>query len=210
MNAKLEFNNEGVAEITRGDLILRIVLDTYMLDPREDDNLGVMVCFHKRYKLGDNNDIDFHDFECWNEMEAYIEGKLNAKYILPLYLLDHSILAISTTSFNDRWDSGHVGFVYVTEKRINEWYGKDVDKEMVLQQLRNEVDIYNHYLRGEGYGYIVVKLITCPTCFHFKEETVGSCFGFYSPGDALEHVVQQYPEFKMEVKNRADIGITEE
>ena len=39
---------------------------------------------------------------------------ISDKYItLPLYLMDHSGLAMQTTSFNDPWDSGQVGWIYV-------------------------------------------------------------------------------------------------
>ena len=38
---------------------------------------------------------------------------ISEKYItLPLYLMDHSGLAMQTTSFNDPWDSGQVGWIY--------------------------------------------------------------------------------------------------
>jgi len=36
--------------------------------------------------------------------------------ILPLYLLDHSGLAMNTGGFNDRWDSSQVGFIYMDKK----------------------------------------------------------------------------------------------
>lgn len=40
---------------------------------------------------------------------------ISEKYItLPLYLMDHSGLAMQTTSFNDPWDSGQVGWIYVS------------------------------------------------------------------------------------------------
>jgi hypothetical protein len=35
------------------------------------------------------------------------------------------------------------------------------------------------YLRGEVYGYEIVKKIKCPTCHETHEEDIDSCWGFY-------------------------------
>lgn len=34
--------------------------------------------------------------------------------MVPLYLLDHSHLSLSIVDFNDRWDSGQIGFAFLT------------------------------------------------------------------------------------------------
>ena len=48
---------------TRGPYVLVIQPDDDPLNPREDDNFGKMVCFHRRYPLGDHhNYIDKDDF----------------------------------------------------------------------------------------------------------------------------------------------------
>ena len=52
------------------------------------------------------------------EERAVDDAMLNViseKYIMmPLYLMDHSGLAMQTESFHDPWDSGQVGWIYVT------------------------------------------------------------------------------------------------
>lgn len=48
---------------TRGPYVLVIQPDDNPFNPREDDNFGKMVCFHRRYHLGDHhNYIDKDDF----------------------------------------------------------------------------------------------------------------------------------------------------
>jgi len=47
-----------------------------------------------------------------------------ANLILPLYLLDHSGITISTRDFNDRWDSGQIGWTYVSNEDIAKEFGK--------------------------------------------------------------------------------------
>ena len=41
------------------DLVLSIIQDVDAEDPRNWDNLGTMICFHRRYSLGDK-----HDYSC--------------------------------------------------------------------------------------------------------------------------------------------------
>jgi hypothetical protein len=38
-------------------------------------------------------------------------------YVLPLYLYDHGNITMSTGSFHDTWDSGRVGFIYMTKEK---------------------------------------------------------------------------------------------
>lgn len=141
--------------------------------PRNWENLGKMVCFHKRYDLGDKHDYDHNYYDGWEAMEKDIIKKENVAVILPLYLYDHSGITISTSSFNDRWDSGMIGFIYMTKKDAIENYGKKIMtpkvKERALKNLEGEVETYDQYLTGDVYGFKV---------FEDDEET-DSCWGFY-------------------------------
>ena len=92
--------------------------------------------------------------------------------ILPLYLLDHSGLSISTHSFNDRWDSGHVGYIYCTKEKIIEEYGKfnDYTIAKAKQVLETEVEFYDHYLKGDTYCFSLYDIN--------DKEYIESCGGF--------------------------------
>jgi len=124
-------------------------------DPREDDNLGTMVCFHGKYKLGDTHDINHNDFSSFEEMERYLVKKTKAKIILPLYLYDHSGITMSTTAFSCRWDSGQVGFIYITAEKIRKEYNvKRISPkliEKVTEILQAEVKEYDDFLTGNQY-----------------------------------------------------------
>ena len=49
---------------------------------------------------------------------------ISEKYVvMPLYLLDHSGLAMQTESFHDPWDSGQVGWVYVSKEDVLKEFG---------------------------------------------------------------------------------------
>jgi hypothetical protein len=99
---------------------LEIVQDTDPESPRTWDNLGTMVCFHKRYELGDKTDYRTEDYDSWEELKEGIIKNEGEVVILPLYLYDHSGITISTSSFDCRWDSGCVGFICVSKDKIRE------------------------------------------------------------------------------------------
>jgi hypothetical protein len=181
---------------------INICSDDDPMNPRDNDNLGTMLCFHSRYNLGDKQtDIKSNDFSGWEEMENYLIKKEKACVILPLYLYDHSGITMRTTSFNDRWDSGQVGFAYVTSEKIRKEYSvKSINKaikDKVTSVLEAEVEEYDQFIRGDVYGYDIRKITKCDLdCEH--EETVDSCWGFYGEIDycltEAKAVVDSYKE----------------
>lgn len=154
---------------------IKIYIDEFNEDPREWDNLGTMICFHKRYNLGDKNDLNSEDFEGWDDLESYIQKEYDASVILPLYMYDHSGITIRTYPFSCRWDSGQIGFIYVSKEDVRkEFEVKRISKKIrdkVERILLSEVNIYDQYVRGDVYGYIINDPIT--------EEHVDSCWGFF-------------------------------
>lgn len=141
--------------------VVEIHMDTDPVNPREEwDPIGKMVCFHKKYTLGDKHDLKTDMFSGWDAMERHLYNRMDAAVVIPLYLLDHSGIAMSTRSFNDPWDSGRVGFIYMTKEDAKKnWNKKIITKNLrqkITECLENEVKIYDCYLRGEVYGYNVI------------------------------------------------------
>ena len=166
---------------------LFLVHDLDPESPREWDNLGTMVCFHRNYWLGDKNPRgeSKHNFKNNQEFLEWWEENGNDGVILPLYLYDHSGLTMSVNEFNDRWDSGQVGWIYATKETIIKEYG-EFDKE------KDEVAVYNQYLQGDVWGYIVENE---------DGEHLDSCWGFYGYEYAKEEGKRQ---LEWEVKNFHD------
>jgi hypothetical protein len=133
-----------------------------------------MACFHGRHTLGDN-DLGFKDsdFRSWGDMERYLIEERKARIILPLFLLDHSGLRMKVGSFHDPWDSGQVGYIFVTADKIRKDYRvKRISKRVLALAeacLRSEVETYDDYLTGSVYGIVLKK----------GEETKDDCWGFY-------------------------------
>ena len=136
--------------------------DVEAQNPRKwDNNLTKMVCFHNTYNLGDEHDFKQSDYSSWDEVKKAIYRKEGGKdkiaVMKPLYMYNHGGITISTEPFNDRWDSGQIGWVYVTKDNIRETYDiKRVTKEYrekAEELLNGEVEMYDKYLKGDIYRF---------------------------------------------------------
>ena len=161
-------------------------------NPRTWDNLGTMVCFHKSYNLGDETEYDSSDYSSWDEMLEDIEKNEDPLIVLPLYLLDHSGLSINTTGFNNlgyigMYDSGQVGFIYITKEKVREEFSaKRISsklKDRIETYLKNEVTMYDNYLRGDIYGFILEEKEECDSEGDCEYNEIESEWGFMGIDD---------------------------
>lgn len=189
---------EAINEKKVGNYLIEIFPDNNPESPREWSNLGKMICFHNRYDLGDKHDYNHSDYNSWDEMEKAIVKENNVAVILPLYLYDHSGITISTTPFSCSWDSGQIGFTYVSKEDVlKEFGGKIVTKKLKEKAegiLKGEVKTYDQYLVGDVYGYKISKITTCDQGHEHKEE-IDSVWGFYGEDYCMEEaegIVQYY------------------
>lgn len=160
-------------------LTLQIKQDIDPQNPRTEwDNLGVMVCFHNRYGLGDESDLRSDSFSGWDDVENHLRRECGAVIVLPLYLYDHGGITIRTEPFSCPWDSGPVGFIYATRDGILKGYGRDPKKNILTKKLKeqareclkSEVTSYDQFLRGDVYGFVIEDE---------DGDHVDSCWGFF-------------------------------
>ena len=207
---------------------VRIVRDSEALDPRKeyDGHSSRMICWHRRYNLGDEHSYDSDDFlkelaceadaetekridylengyynsvyehaktidieDCHGFAAGKVNGQVNALIeivvrnnfvMLPLYLYDHSGITMSTGSFDCKWDSGQVGWIICDKKTIDAHF--DGDRDKAEDALRADVKVYDQYLTGDVYGYVVEErdTVDCPCCDRpFEWAQTASCWGFY-------------------------------
>lgn len=161
---------------------LEVALSENAENPRMWDNFAKLVCFHRRYDLGDKHNYKFDDYESWEEVEEAIRNEHNVIAMAPLYLYDHSGITIATKPFGCRWDSGRVGVAYVTKEQLEYIGGFE---ENAQEYLEAEVKTYDSYIRGEVYDYSIIEVETCNLgCEH--DNVVESCGGYYTEEEALE------------------------
>lgn len=205
-------SNEAHSEIYRG-FHISIRYDTDPCNPRKEyDNAATMVCFHRRYDLGDEHSyreptdavadicgLDCDDLDHADDRDEAIAKALEAYdgYVLPLYLYDHSGITIKTSPFSCPWDSGQVGIIYVSPAKADEEWplqeGETAEarRERILTYMRNEVAEYDNYLTGNVYGYIVSTIDEDEDPDEEVED--GSCWGF--SGDYEENALKEAKEF---------------
>lgn len=142
-------------------------------NPREDYNVTSIYCFHKRYYIGDEHDHSSDEFDSWDEFKQHLIDKHDAFVVKPLYMYEHSGMTINTTGFSCNWDSGQVGWVFVTKKEAeaNGWDEKRCEDVIV-----EDVAYYDRYVSGEpAYRFNVSG-----------PDLDDDCGGFDSEDDAIE------------------------
>jgi hypothetical protein len=160
---------------------LKIEHDDDPMNPRTDwDNITTMICFHKRYDLGDKTDYKSDNFDSWDELKTQIESDYKVLMIKPLYMYDHSGITISTSPFGCNWDSGQIGWVFIDKDNLQRISGdSDGFNELNLEEITDsEVKTYDQYVTGEVYRYTIYEIETC-SLGHEHKNFVEGCGGYF-------------------------------
>lgn len=206
-------------EETKNGYRLKIIADQDAENPRTAwDNAAVMVCEHRRYNLGDEDGADeakdavraSRDYrESWEneESDRYLDlsepndlwkavQRCSDIIACPLYLYDHSGITISMSKgggnpFSCRWDSGMVGFIFMTKAAILKNWMKPEGmrltpalKAQAEDLMEGETNTYDMYLTGDVWGYVVERLD--PEEPDEDGEEVDACWGMFGDDYALE------------------------
>ena len=139
--------------ITYRDHKISIYQDEDPSDPRNDDQHCKMVCYHPRYKLGDEQ----QEFESKEELDRFLKEN-DVLYRQPLYLYDHSGITIKTTTFaqdSAGRDTSNVGIIYINLEERKKMRGDaPFNLELAKTIMAAEVTEYADYLEGNTYGFI--------------------------------------------------------
>ena len=145
---------------------IEVFIDRDAESPREWA-VGTMCCWHKRYNFGDEKAKLRFDPNWFNSFDDLIEAKLDENdVVLPIYMFDHSGIALSTTPFSCTWDSGQLGFTYMDKATIIKEFGdlSDKSKQKAESILISEVEIYGDYVSGNVFYYRESETNPCLTC----------------------------------------------
>jgi hypothetical protein len=173
---------------------IEIWRDTTSESPREWCNIGTITHWHRTYDaLGDAR-ISRDDAE---EFIAQLD-KEDALY-LPVYMYDHGGIALKTSPFSCRWDSGQVGVIHISKERARREQGvKRITKKTrkrILDYLDDEIRILDLYVRGDVYGI---------TEF-YEEDPLVSIGGFYAESreDLFNQVIDHFKADNHEAIHKA-------
>lgn len=195
---------------------LKIEPDDDPINPvKEYDLAGTMVFFHDRMTLGHPHDFkndlmpedeDGYQDHYEDSRSGFMQWmKDNESRILaiPVYAYEHGGITIRAGGKGVGWDSfdsGQLGYIYITHDNIRkEWgkHGKRISKAEFAKAeacLIAEVNAYDDYLNGNCYGYRVMDKET--------GETLDSCGGFL--GDEEECRAEGEASAKFYEKERRD------
>lgn len=168
-----EYENYSMSYKNKKGHTVQVYRDENATSPRWEDNLGTMVLFHNKYILGDKHN---HTLESLNEFLEYNSDGIVA---VKVYGYDHGQLTISNKPFSCKWDSGTLGYIFVSKLDAMQAFNeKEWSKELedkVTKALIQEIETYDQYLEGDIWGYIVLDE---------DGEEIDSCWGFY--GDDID------------------------
>jgi hypothetical protein len=159
---------------------VKVWYDQEAENPREWDNLGTMICWHRQYDMGDSHSyseprdllvsliLEYNDYSD-EQLEKMSFERLyeiiSKHYVLfPIYMYEHSGRTWSLSPFSCNWDSGQVGFIYASKDKIrNEFSVKKVTKkikEKTEEIFKGELSNYEKWAEGQVYGLAVTDLKT--------------------------------------------------
>lgn len=172
--------------------------------PRDWTHGCEMVMFHKRYDLPNDAGVSASMFEGWAEVAEYLGTEEQAILVLPVFMIDHSGIAFRVgRDFEDvdpgSWDSGQVGFAYVTPQNWTDcqgeshpWTGSQENWETARDMITSDVATYSQYAEGDVYGYVITDPIDGEDV-----ESQWGCYGYdyaweeaEAAANAAEHKVK--------------------
>ena len=148
-----------------------LVVDEHSYNPRGDDNITRIVTWHRKYLIGDEGPgetptkfianllCEYHpEIAGMDERDlketspkALLEKYPYPGYLQPLYIYDHGGYVLSMQPFSCPWDSGWLGFIYITPKMAKE-YRVEIE-ERATDIMIAELKMAEAW--GNGYVYAV-------------------------------------------------------
>ena len=141
---------------------IRMIRDEDPMNPRtEYYNVTKMVLFHRRYRLGDKSNYRSGDFKGWGNLKDVIVRDEKPAIIKPVYMYDHSGITIKTSPFGCPWDSGQIGYVWITKEMAKKELGVTRMTKKAAERLDTfleaGVKAYDNYLTGSIFCWQVVN-----------------------------------------------------
>ena len=157
--------------------------------PKDWDNLGTMICSHHKYTLGDEQ-FKASDYSSWDDVEKQLLiDNPDVLFWRPLFLYDHSGISMSSTPYACGWDSGQVGFIYLTHKNAEQFNTTEEMAKCLIQ----EVETYSAWLEGDVVGFTVTDS---------EGNVVDSCGGFIGDYEYCKHEAVESTRYHKEQAER--------
>ena len=83
-------------------------------------------------------------------LQDYLKENEDKLYILPVYMYEHGGVTIKTSPFSCGWDSGQIGYIYMTKETAIE---EGLSEETAYKRMNQEIKTLDDWIRGECFGY---------------------------------------------------------
>ena len=154
----------------------------FLYDDFMDNKCFTLAGYSRDYNL---NETDISKPDSLSELKEIIEEKYNVHAILPLYMYEHSGVALSTSDFGDRWDSGCIGFVFMTTEQGEELEistGKELEittQEKAEEWIKNGIKQWNKLNNQSIFSIEFFTVEKCNCCSHITENSVDWISGLF-------------------------------
>lgn len=121
--------------------------------------------------------------------------------IMPVSIYDHSGVSIWLGSPTCMWDSGQVGFMYLTKKDALRELGNCTEenwKERAMECMEAEMEVYNCYISGDVYGFVIEDE---------DENEIDSCWGYYGDEAVKDQNKENRALIDKEIAHREKINL---
>lgn len=136
------------------------------------------------------------------ERDRVREKGLEPYVFRELYLDDHGGLSISAGKFSCPWDSGQLGFIYVSKADAIEKYGISSYEpsfiRLIEKRLDDEVSEYDDYLTGQCFGFRLTEIHIDEDGDEVEQGELDSCWGFLGDDKYAMEEAESQIEFYME------------
>lgn len=159
--------------------------------PREWGRLGTILTFHKHGEYGEMTPDEVTGYEdvtaanpreAIEQFSALLKQHHGATVVVPVWHYTHSgmtIRAAASNPFHCQWDSGIMGLIFDTPAGLKEC-GTPADR--IEECLTGEVKVYDQYLSGEVYGYVIKDA---------DDDEVDALWGIYGEEDEVIAMAKQ-------------------
>ena len=187
---EIDAERGDVATYRVGGAKVHVRRESDPLNPRTEwSNAWKWYSNHRRYSFDKENGkylsvddvFDGETEEGESLRDAILRQNPEFLDVRPIYLLDHSGIAVSLGPFNDPWDSGIGIYAAITREQAEaDWPDLKGDdgklKERAYECLESEVEVFRKYLDGEVYGFVVED---------GSGKETDSCWGYYEDPDEV-------------------------
>ncbi len=181
----MSIRRKGVVDSDRvGEFTWEVLEDVYAEHPYKDWDMLSQMLFSRSFShyshcpgVSESTQQDWRNFSQEPPWDDLI-------YLTPIYVYSHGGTTFSLRPFSDRWDSGQVGWLFVTREAAEQnWpkYGGWVLAKCAERLADQEFKVFEDWVDDGAWGWQVKDQ---------DGELVESCWGYYDKAHARTEAIE--------------------